>query len=615
MNKKIILTLIALAALLSPLVLKLVKEKSSNHFTSFEGVSGPVNQSRIPPQNPTDIKIYEKGANSRMAVLVTDKKSNWLDLIKGFKSIGIPITVTTDYKKALEHQVIFIYPYISGAVISEVGLKALNSHPANGGTLLAVNVLGGGLQKTFGFNKIAEGQNNKEINFSKTFIDMITPIGKTAHLNDQSIYLANKKDKSILITSSYEETTLKPLATFENNQAAITQNHINSGHAYAFGIDLGQLFYIGYSNREEDIARTYVNHYEPAIDLFLRFIKNAYMEGQLNAVTIGSVASGKELSIILSHDVDYSESVKNSLEYSQLEKSYGFSATYFLQVKYIKDFNDKVFFDNENIEHINQVIKNDMEIGSHGVSHSSQYSKFPIGDGSEIYPDYRPFVVDKTHAKDGTVLGELRVSKFLIENRTLKKEVVSFRPGELSNPYSLPQALLATGFKYSSSATANNSLTHLPFQLSYDRKPDQVLPIYEFPVTIEDEEISNMLTQIPEAISVSEAISNYGGLFVILIHPNVTGHKLGFQKKIMEHWKNRAWFTNLETFGDWWAKRDLVEVDIRDKTLFIDCQKEISNLTFSFPKKMKFEVSDNIEITNNFLLVKSCKGLVNLKFY
>ena len=62
-------------------------------------------------------------------------------------------------------------------------------------------------------------------------------------------------------------------------------------------------------------------------------------------------------------------------------------------------------------------------------------------------------------------------------------KIESFRPGGLRNPYFLPQALESVGYKYSSSVTANNSLTHLPFELNYSRETDSETNIFEFPVT------------------------------------------------------------------------------------------------------------------------------------
>ncbi len=582
--KKIGVIIIFFIVLAIPLIKHQFEQKSPTHFTTFESLKGPVNKSFLTKMIPTNVSEFSHGSTSRMAVLVTDKNSRWLDLIKGLKSIGVPFLITTDYKVALKHKVILIYPYISGLVLPEEALKSLYDYPASGGTIIAINVLGGGLEKVFGFQKIVEGDRHREIRFSRPFTDMITVKGKVVDANEKSIKLANKKENSVLITNSYHNTVMSPLAIFENGEAAITQNHVGQGRTYALGIDLGQLLYIGYSSREEDIARTYVNHYEPVIDLFLRFLKSVYRENEPNAVVIGTVPDAKELSIMLSHDVDFSSSVSNSIIFSDLEKEYGVAATYFLQVKYIKDFNDKIFFDNANIDIINQVANKGMEIGSHSISHSRQYSKFPQGDGTEYYPLYKPFVIDRLNTRDGTVFGELRVSKFLIENKTNEKNVVSFRPGELSNPFSLPQTLLATGFKYSSSATANNSLTHLPFQLSFNREDHQLLPIYEFPVTIEDEEYPNMLDQLPVALKVAEAIAQYGGIFVVLIHPNVTSHKLDFEKSIIKYWKDRAWFGTVRDFGDWWSTRDNVSVDINNDILTIYSSRPIKGFNLQLPK-------------------------------
>ena len=94
-----------------------------------------------------------------------------------------------------------------------------------------------------------------------------------------------------------------------------------------------------------------------------------------------------------------------------------------------------------------------MELGSHTVAHSTVFSHFRLGTGTERYPEYQPYVKTKTKAANGSVFGELRVSKYLIEKLSGGTNVMSFRPGELSNPKALPQALVATGYRYSSSST------------------------------------------------------------------------------------------------------------------------------------------------------------------
>lgn len=184
-----------------------------------------------------------------------------------------------------------------------------------------------------------------------------------------------------------------------------------------------------------------------------------------------------------------------------------------------------------------------------------------MGTGREAYPSYVPFVKDRMTAYNASILGELRVSKFLIEHFS-GQTVVSFRPGGLSNPSGLPQALRATGYRYSSTATANNSLTHLPYQLNYDRLTNSEVEVFEFPVTIEDEELPKMGDRLPQALEVARQVSRYGGLCVVLIHPNILDHKLAFEKGFVAGVRPYAWFGSVSQFGQWWGARNSVQVDV-----------------------------------------------------
>src|SRR5207248_2678582 len=69
--------------------------------------------------------------------------------------------------------------------------------------------------------------------------------------------------------------------------------------------------------------------------------------------------------------------------------------TYFIQTKYIRDYNDDIFFDDRGIIHLKKLAELGMEIGSHTVAHSRLFSQFPMGTGSEQYPTYAPFVNDR----------------------------------------------------------------------------------------------------------------------------------------------------------------------------------------------------------------------------
>jgi hypothetical protein len=196
------------------------------------------------------------------------------------------------------------------------------------------------------------------------------------------------------------------------------------------------------------------------------------------------------------------------------------------------------------------------------VAHARAFVSFPMGSGTERYPDYQPFVQAREEAVGGTILGELRVSKFLLERLAAPTEVVSFRPGHLANPSGLPQALAATGYRFSSSVTAGVSLTHLPFRLNQDRGPAAETGMFEFPITVEDERDPPMGARLEQSLAVARKIARHGGLFVVLIHPNVLDHKLGFLRALVDRLKGEAWFGALEEFGRWWAARDRVELDV-----------------------------------------------------
>jgi hypothetical protein len=300
------------------------------------------------------------------------------------------------------------------------------------------------------------------------------------------------------------------------------------------------------------------------------------------------------LSVMLTHDVDFTQSMKNAVDYAAYEHSQGLVGTYFIQVKYIRDYNDDIFFNDEGVRHLGRLAELGMELGSHTIAHSKVFSRFPMGTGREAYPSYVPFVKDRQTVFNASILGELRVSKFLIDHFSGQR-IVSFRPGELSNPVSLPEALLATGFRYSSTTTANASLTHLPYQLNYDRLMDSEVDIFEFPVTIEDEELPKLGDRLPQALEVARRISRYGGSMVVLIHPNILDHKLAFEKGFVEGVRPYAWFGSMGEFGRWWAARNQVEVDVvREATVMcitLTVPQPVAGLTVEVPEGWRLMLS------------------------
>ena len=532
-------------------------EVPEKDFHRFQGVAGPDDATVVPRHVPTTWTTYEPGSTSRLAILLTDPDSSWLGLAHGLKSIGIPFRMTRNVHEALAHKVVLVYPMISGKVLKPEELQALAEFPKTGGTLIGVQVLGGGLNHVFGFRDAVASRQRYDMTLATAdplLADLTDP-------REQRLRVGIR-DKGIEVMGTYGYTDASaPLARFDDGTAAVTQVAHGPGRAYAIGVDLGFLLLKGYNNRGEELVKTFDNEFDPTLDVWLRLIKAMYRTAQEEAVTLGTVPFGKSLSVMMTHDVDFTQSIKHAVEYAEYEKRQGVVGTYFIQVKYIRDYNDDIFFNDEGVRYVKQLADLGMELGSHTIAHSRVFNQFPMGSGRESYPSYAPFVKDRTTAYNVSILGELRVSKFLIDHFS-GQSIVSFRPGELSNPFGLPQALLATGYRYSSTATANNSLTHLPYQLNYDRLTDSEVEIFEFPVTIEDEALPKMGDRLPQALEVAKRISRYGGSVVVLIHPNVLDHKLAFEKGFVEGVRTYAWFGSVGEFGRWWAARNRVEVDV-----------------------------------------------------
>jgi len=567
-------------------------EVPEKDFHRFQGVAGPDDATVVPRHVPTTWTTYEPGSTSRLAILLTDPDSSWLGLAHGLKSIGIPFRITRNVHEALAHKVVLVYPMISGKVLKPEELQALAEFPKTGGTLIGVQVLGGGLNHVFGFRDAVASRQRYDMTLATAdplLADLTDP-------REQRLRVGIR-DKGIEVMGTYGYTDASaPLARFDDGTAAVTQVAHGPGRAYAIGVDLGFLLLKGYNNRGEELVKTFDNEFDPTLDVWLRLIKAIYRTAQEETVTLGTVPFGKSLSVMMTHDVDFTQSIKHAVEYAEYEKRQGVVGTYFIQVKYIRDYNDDIFFNDEGVRYVKQLADLGMELGSHTIAHSRVFNQFPMGSGRESYPSYAPFVKDRTTAYNVSILGELRVSKFLIDHFS-GQSIVSFRPGELSNPFGLPQALLATGYRYSSTATANNSLTHLPYQLNYDRLTDSEVEIFEFPVTIEDEALPKMGDRLPQALEVAKRISRYGGSVVVLIHPNVLDHKLAFEKGFVEGVRTYAWFGSVGEFGRWWAARNRVEVDVvRDAAAMrvtLNVPVSLAGLTLEVPAGWEVARSGN----------------------
>ncbi len=576
---------------------------------TFPGLKGPTDTTVIPARVLTKPEQFEKGAESRLAVYLPTEEGFWLGFVEGLRSIGIPFRITRDLKSALQHRVVILFPADS-SFLKAADVTALSDFVFKGGTVIGIDAEGKSLGPLFGYDKFVENQKRLALRFVSD--------GPFSDPREMEVQLgpANGK-KPPMKSMGYSMTSGKKFASFDDGSAAIILRHEGKGTAIAVGLDLGHLLAYGYGNRDEWVARSYSGEYEPASDVFLRLLKQWYQEGEPDAVILGTVPNGQDMSVLFTHDIDYQKSTANSIRFAELEKSEKIKGTYFIQTKYVTDFSDSGFFNLENLPAVKKLVSMGMEVGSHSVAHSLQFGDFPVGSGTETYPDYIPRRLDKSHTEGGTVLGELRVSKFLLEKLAAAK-VKSFRPGHLVNPFILPEALLATGFAYSSSVTANDSLSHLPFHLTYHRSFDSFLDLIEIPVTIGDEGFKAP-ERLKPALELAEKLRQYGGLFNLLIHPATNvDEELAFEKTFIQTVKPYSWFGTMSEMGGWWHARGVVQADVSHKNqkivVHLNVPEHMDGLTLHVPDRWRLNKTLGIQQKGSKVVLTKAKGAVDLTF-
>lgn len=592
------------------LALGLVAFLDRNTFARFDDLQGPQGASEVAAAKRSDWRSYSGGDPARLAILLTDENSAWLGLAHGLKSIGVPFTITRDALQATRHQVVLVYPAISGRAFDEKGLIALRSHVTHGGTLIATQVLGGGLQDLFGFDTVSESRSHYRIDFDNAAPLTEPSLAWLDHPHERSVLLGNAENPDSAIGTQAYDGAKTALARFgDGSPALIKQADPSGGAAYALGFDLGFFIMRAQGDRNDQGYRSYANGYEPSVDVWLRWIRALYQQREPLAVTLHTVPDGKSLSAVVTFDVDFVQSMEHLTAYRDLLQRLRVPATFFIQTKYYRDFQDEGFFNDRTLETIGGLQRAGMEIASHSVSHSDMYASVPLGDGRETYPDYQPRVKAKGDTRDASVLGELRVSKFLLEQLS-DSEVVSFRPGYLATPPSLPQALEASGYRFGSSETAGNVTTHLPYRSNQDRMYGRETSVFEFPIAVEDEIPPVMDLRQDDAVALAHQLAPYGGSFVILVHPNEAEHKYRFLEGVIPRLQPFAWFGTLAQLGDWWAARDQLSVDVtREKAatvIRLTTAEPIDGISLQLPANLTLRspASNADVLEGNRLLIK-----------
>jgi hypothetical protein len=515
---------------------------------------------------------------------------NPLPLIHSLKEMGIPFFVTRDLPQALRHSLVILYPSVDSHTFTQPQADQLATFVRQGGFIFAQNVFWGGLQHLFGFYSFAPSRKRYHVEFPVTNDPVTKYLNRPEERDPQ---LGSDRFSEIIWSNGYvPDPGAEVLAHFEDGSAALLTNSFGKGKVYLLGLSLLDVVLRNQNNRDYDAQRHYVNSFEPGADVWLLILRGWYEAYGKDWVRLSTIPGGHRSALLLSHDVDWENSFAPGLDFARIEKANQASSTFFIQTKYVDDANSKAFFFGPKIEILRQLKAGGSTVGSHSIIHSRGFNKFELGSGRETYSSYQPRGLGFDTASGATVFGEVRVSKELLDGEIPAQDTIFFRAGHLRVPVSLPEALERSGYQFDSSFTADDVLSNFPFALPRNLGFEEDSEIYEFPVTIEDEESPGFAKRVPQALQVILANAENGAVSVVLIHSNESTLKAAAEQDLLRQLPSDIVKTDMLTFAKFWRARDRLQWSLTPSSLpsevvlQVESNESVTGLTFEFQRPL-----------------------------
>ena len=505
------------------------------------------------------VPVFPERAPSQVAVLLTMPDDNGESPARCLQAMGIPFLVTRNLATALRHRLVLIYPEVDATTFDTGQANTITDFVSRGGVIFAQDVFWGGFKPLFGFDDVVPLRTRHKISFQTTDP---APDPLLRYLNrpaEKEVPLGSAAIPEVIWSNGYKASAgTRELARFEDGSAAVLRHDLGRGHTYLIGVALNDVVLRNQQNRDYEAQRTYVNGFEPGTDVWLLLLRSWYETYSESGIRLGTIPQGKRSVLMLSHDVDWEYSFKPMLAFAEFEKSVATSSTFFVQTKYLDDVNSHAFFFGPSLDILRELRSGRSDIGSHTVIHSKLFNKVPLGTGDERYPSYRARATPDNAAQDATAMGEVCVSKSLIDGELPGHETIFFRAGHLRVPPFLPEVLMRCGYDFDSSFTAGDVLTNFPYMLDFDLGLTEPSNIFEFPVTFEDEQLPPLAERVPSMLEVIEANAENGAPSVLLIHSNNSDAKLAAERDLLARLPKDVLVENMTEYARFWKARSRV---------------------------------------------------------
>ena len=96
----------------------------------------------------------------------------------------------------------------------------------------------------------------------------------------------------------------------------------------------------------------------------------------------------------------------------------------------------------------------------------------------------------------------------------------------------------------------------LPYELDFDLGMTEPANIFEFPVTLEDEQLPPLLDRVPALLDTIEANAENGAPSVLLIHSNNAQEKLQAERALLSRLPQDILVENMTAYAHFWKARD-----------------------------------------------------------
>ncbi|HXQ28184.1 MAG TPA: polysaccharide deacetylase family protein [Gemmatimonadales bacterium] len=524
---------------------------TTSAFLLFAALGHPGANDKLRAPPPTwGVAVLEAGTSP-------DAAQEQLAVRDALELVGVPFFATRSVAEATRRPLVLISGVLTNTDFSAAEREALYRYVERGGVLLGTEVQGNTFFPLFGLTGATASRTNFQVNFTAVADAALRYVNRaeerTISLGDPKLY-----SETIWSTEYAVSWGTQVLATYGNGAAAFTLNPYGRGLAYALGLGFKETSLIPELARSYEAARRWINWFEPSGDVFRLILRALYESTVHPFVLVHTVPDGKRTGLCLSHDVDARESFRNSVVFATMEASLGVHSTFFVTTKYFTDSTDIGYYTPDRVAWIRQALALGAEIGSHSVSHSEGFERFPVGS-----PQVTRQVYDSSHP---TVFGEVRVSKELLQ-RDLGTEIEGFRSGYLLYPNDLESVLEQSNYLFDSSVSAQWVLTNFPFFGFRHRSiGSEHSRIVEVPVTLDDsrgeQEIRNFLTAETQEqafqtwMDVIHANAKNGALSCLLIHPTDTTYKLATERRLIEAVQGpTAWIGTVGALARFWRDR------------------------------------------------------------